>query len=156
MLIKKIKKHKMLSKVFLLSAFTVAIMLLIGSSYQLHSTADDVVINSGEEWHVMNATSWTIFVRDFDTGDQAPIPPAQTVTIARGSSGKLLVNSTADQFTFTSSASWVSIQEPFKGQLALRADEKVCCPQDYIPQKGHCNYCSDCDEPKISDCPDCD
>lgn len=107
---------------------------------QIHGNGTD-----GGEWSITNQTTWTIYVQDADTKDHAAIPPDETVRLQRGS-GKLVVNSMGDRFTFTTEASKVTILELFKGQLILRPDEFVCCNDEDDVQNDNddcqrCKYC---------------
>lgn len=109
----------------LLIVLGIFMVMVLGSHHCIISRTQSVH-DTGVYWHVTNETSWIINVRDPETLDQKPIYPEQSATLDRGSSGTLEVNSTHDQFVFHTDYSIVSITEPFKGQLTLREDEKVC------------------------------
>ena len=125
----------------MLSALSIVCTLLFFISYKIHTKAVP-----GHGWHITNDSSWTILARDFDTGAQKSIQPLQSITIDRGSTGRLEVNNSHDQFTFDAQSSRVTILEPFKGQLTLREDD-IACPECYYTDFE--NECADC---RFCDC----
>jgi len=128
---------KALIRVIMLSALSALCVIALGIQYRVAARS----LASFNQWIVTNKTTWTIYVRDAETGDQLPIPPDETMSLARGSDS-LKVNSMGDHFVFKSASQHVTILELFKGQLTLRPDDFVCC--DEPDEHGHtqCSFCN--------------
>lgn len=115
-------------------------LLFLATNYCMKSATN----HGSGQWYITNNSAWQVLVRDPETGDQKSIQPEQSDTLERGSSGKLEVNGTHDHFDFQSSASRVTITEPFKGQLILQSDNEVCdCDDEFLPDRIiDCDFCS--------------
>ena len=121
---KQLRRRRAVSKLLLLTAMISTLMMLISVNYKIHSYDYDT--DAMPQWEITNATSWTIYVRDVETGEKVPIQAEQTTTLARGSSGEIEAFGTFGQETFTTPGSRITFLEQEKGQITLRNDDEVC------------------------------